>query len=615
MNSRQRKRFFIFLLFPVLIAIPILAEDLIVKIIGAVLTLIYVGLLIFIRDSLTLDKKFSIGDELISDKSSDSHEDVDSSYEVLKRENTTEIITQHNLDQYKTSPKIQINPEDLALKYKEIANEVLPAGGNHTAQFGFALEKILTLIHESFEAYTSIFFWYNKKRDQLSIEKHISNSKEVIKTKLDAANDILSQIIEKNEPIYLSNIPVAVEADLIRYYNSPQGIRGFAGVPLYYENSLIGILAIDSKVEEKFGIETIFSLGRYVRLITILISHFEEKYDESTAQERLRGIVQLMNISAVAETEQELFNQLDKPIDSLVNWDAMVVIFFNSQTQKFYTAKVFNKRSIKYIGENLEVDLQGTLSGKSILNGAPVNIEDMSSIEMHRYSKIEDTTYEGSFLAVPIVFKEQVYGLICLEALKKKAYSNDEVNFLKNAVKIISFIIDSFTTQKMLKKFIAIDIQTNVMNTHTFSERMQIDLLRAKELKLPSALALIKIDEFLEHESLFDSDPFPKTVTTLVDILKRETNIFSSIGKTSEKTFAVFFLNTNAKDVFIWAEKLRQYISKQTIALTSRQITFTVSIGVASSSGKSDYQEILNNARLALQKALESGGNKVRNIN
>ncbi len=615
MNSRQRKRFLIFLLFPVLISIPILADDLVIKIIGALLTLIYVGLLIFLRDSFSESGSFKIGEELISGKTDATEKDIDSSFEVIKKENTVEIITQDNLDQYKTLPKIQIDHEDVAQRYKEIINEITPGNGNHTAQFAFALDKILTLIKEAFDAYTAIFFWYNKKRDQLTIEKSITNSKEIIHTKLDVANDILSRIIEKNEPIYLSTIPVAVEPELIRYYNCAQGIKGFAGVPLYYDNNLIGILAIDSKEEEKYGIETIFSLGRYVRLITILISHFEEKYDESVAQDRLRGVAQLMKISSQIESEQELFNQLDKAIEIMVQWDAMTVIYFNNHSQKFYAAKVFNKRSIKYIGENLEIDLQGTLTGKSILNGAPLNIDDMSTIDKPRYSDKEDTTYEGSFLAIPIIFKEQVYGLICLEALKKKAYSSDEVNFLKDAVKIIAFIIDSFTTQRMLKKFISIDIQTNVMNTHTFFERMQIDLLRGKELKLPSALALIKIDDFLENDTFFDSNPFPKILTTLVDILKRETNIFCTIGKTNERTFAVFFMNANAKDVFIWAEKLRQYVSKQTIALTSRQITFSVSIGIASSTNKADYQEILNNARLALNKALESGGNKVRNIN
>ncbi|MDP3830688.1 MAG: diguanylate cyclase, partial [Ignavibacteriaceae bacterium] len=73
--------------------------------------------------------------------------------------------------------------------------------------------------------------------------------------------------------------------------------------------------------------------------------------------------------------------------------------------------------------------------------------------------------------------------------------------------------------------------------------------------------------------------------------------------------------NSFSKDVFLWAEKLRVRIARQTIAVVSKQSTFTVSIGVASTSDKTDVEEVIHNADLALQKALESGGNKVRNIN
>jgi diguanylate cyclase (GGDEF)-like protein len=73
--------------------------------------------------------------------------------------------------------------------------------------------------------------------------------------------------------------------------------------------------------------------------------------------------------------------------------------------------------------------------------------------------------------------------------------------------------------------------------------------------------------------------------------------------------------NTNTKDVFLWAEKLRVKIARKPIAVVSKQTTFTVSIGVASTHNKIDVDEVLYNADLALKKALEKGGNAVRNIN
>ena len=63
-------------------------------------------------------------------------------------------------------------------------------------------------------------------------------------------DDVLSKIVETGEPELLTDISRAAEADVIRYYDSPQGIRSFAGAPVFYNDELIAILAIDSKVED-----------------------------------------------------------------------------------------------------------------------------------------------------------------------------------------------------------------------------------------------------------------------------------------------------------------------------------------------------------------------------
>ena len=35
---------------------------------------------------------------------------------------------------------------------------------------------MLTVIKEAYSAHTAIFFWYNKKKEKLSIEKYVSTS-------------------------------------------------------------------------------------------------------------------------------------------------------------------------------------------------------------------------------------------------------------------------------------------------------------------------------------------------------------------------------------------------------------------------------------------------------
>jgi diguanylate cyclase (GGDEF)-like protein len=574
-----------------------------------------VAFIIFFRDTSHFDKNFlNKNDEDLTEPVGDQ-ENFNESFEIVSRTKNIDVITADNYTPDFKLSKTTLKPHDLKERFEEIANESLPQGIGNDGQFTFVLEKMLAVIKEAFSANSAIFFWYNKKKEKLTIEKYISNSTDFSNRKFDVEDDILSKIVQKGEPELLSDISSAAEVDVIRYYNSPQNIRSFVGVPLFYDKNLIAIIAIDSKVEDAFGIETIFSLGRFVRLITMLINIFEEKYTESVSQQRLKGLLNLIKPDHKIENINDLSNSIQEAVSLLIPWDAFVFVYFLPVEQKFKTVKICNNTSLKYIGENLEIDLNGTLVGKSIVTGMPVKIDDTSINEYVRFSKMEDVSFDGSFLALPLIYNNQNYGVFCFESLKKNAYTNTDVQFLKNAYNIISFIIYSFSTQALYKSYLNIDIETKTLTADSLKERMTSDLLKGELLKIPCSIALIRIDDFLEQESLFDGNPFPNVLATITETISKEMTPLNILGRISERVFGVFFFNATTKDVFLWSEKLRVKIARQPIAVVSKQTTYTVSIGVASATNKGSAEEIIYNADLALQKALEKGGNTVRNIN
>jgi diguanylate cyclase (GGDEF)-like protein len=617
MDRRQKKRILIFSLVPVLAAILFLTNDPIIRFITIAVIIIYVAFIIFLRDSIRFDKSFESlePEEEIDDLVSEPKHDFQDSFQIVSKNKAPEVITADNyVPEYRAS-KTTLKPPDLKKRFEEIANENAPEDLGHDGQFGFVLEKMLTVIKEAYAANTAIFFWYNKKKEKLSIERYVSNSKEIERKKLDIEDDILSKIVEKGEPELLSDISPAAEADVIRYYTAIQGIRSFVGVPLFYDKSLIAIIAIDSIVGDAFGIETIYALGRFVRVLTMIISIFEEKHSDTVSQKRLTGLLNLIGPESKFENDTDLINTIHNSVGFLLSWDAFAFVYYNPHDQKFSTAKILNNTSLKYIGENLEIDFNGTLVGKCIITGIPVKIDDTSGDQYKRYSKAEDVSFDGSFLAMPLVYNTQNYGVLCFESLKKNAFSNADVQFLKSAMNILSFVIYSYSTQSLLKSYLAVDVETKALNIENFKERLSADLIKAEQVKVSGAVALIRIDDFLEQESLFDGNPLPKVLIAVAQVIKNEMTPMNLFGRIGEKVFAVYFFNSNTKEVFLWAEKLRVKIARNPIAVVTKQTTFTISVGVASSGGKTDVDEVLHNADLALQKALERGGNTVRNIN
>jgi len=100
-------------------------------------------------------------------------------------------------------------------------------------------------------------------------------------------------------------------------------------------------------------------------------------------------------------------------------------------------------------------------------------------------------------------------------------------------------------------------VETHALNSSTFKERVSVDLLKAEQLKVPGAVALIRIDNFLEQESLFEGNPFPKVLSSVSDLIAKDITPLAIFGRLEEKVFGVYFFNSSAKDIFIWAEKLR----------------------------------------------------------
>ncbi len=617
MDTRKRNRIIIFLIAPFLASFLFFAEDLIFRIIIIALLIIYVAFLIFLRDSIKFEGPYVAKSSPVEEDSlpEGPHQEFDESFKIVSKNRDIEIITADNYVPELRHSKITLKPPDLKERFEEIANESLPEGIGQDGQFTFVLEKILTVIKEAYNANTAIFFWYNKKKEKLSIERFVSNSTEIERRKFDIEDDILSKIVQLGEPELLSDISPAAESDVIRYYTTAQGIRSFVGVPLFYDKQLIAIIALDSKMGDMFGIETIYALGRFVRVLTMIITIFEEKHTDSISQQRLKGLLNLITQDQKFESAEDLISSLQNSMNFLLSWDAFAFVFFHPVSQKFKTFKIINNTSLKYVGEDLDIELNGTLVGKSIITGIPIKIDDTSSGNYVRFSKVESVSFDGSFLAIPVVYNNQNYGVLCFESLKKNVYTNQDVQFLKSAVSIFSYIIYSFSTQTLLKSFLALDIETRTLNAETFKERLASDLYKASQLKIPGALALIRIDDFLEQESLFDGNPFPRVLQAVTETINEEMTPFNIFGRLSEKVFAVYFFNANTKDVFLWAEKLRVKIARKPIAVVSKQTTYTVSIGVASANGKVNADEIIFNADLALQKALEKGGNTVRNIN
>ncbi|MDA3861531.1 MAG: diguanylate cyclase, partial [Melioribacteraceae bacterium] len=255
-----------------------------------------------------------------------------------------------------------------------------------------------------------------------------------------------------------------------------------------------------------------------------------------------------------------------------------------------------------------------TLVGRAIVEGTSIKIDDTTNEKLARFSKDEDITFGGSFLAIPLSYDGQIYGLFCFDSLKTGVYSNADLAFIKKAIKIFSYIIYSFSNQKILKSLLSVDVETKLLNGKSFLNLANSDLMKAKSVNVPSTLAIIKIDKFIDDESLFEGNPFPKVLKSITDMIKDASTKQNFVGRISRDVIGISFFNADSKDVFLWSEKLRIKIARTPVVVSTKQTTYTVSVGIAAAHETMDINALFENAELALKKAIEKGGNSVKNI-
>jgi len=209
MDRRQKKRVLIFLLVPVLAAFLFITDDLLIRVIIITLIIIYVAFIIFLRDSVRFQGGYSISEDEGEQYAAPPSPEFEESFRIISKTKDVDVITETAYPPDFGGPKVTLKPPDLKEKFEEIANEQIPKGIGHDEQFAFVLEKMLTVIKEAYDANTAIFFWYNKKKEKLTVEKFVSNSDELTRRKFDLEDDILSKIVQSGEPELLSDISPA----------------------------------------------------------------------------------------------------------------------------------------------------------------------------------------------------------------------------------------------------------------------------------------------------------------------------------------------------------------------------------------------------------------------
>lgn len=492
--------------------------------------------------------------------------------------------------------------------------------------FVLMLSELLELLREHVEAQSALFFWMNSRKQHLVLEcaslDDFAFKYLVHERRYSIENDAVSKTAVRGEPQLIQRIAPQAEYDLIPYYTDVIGVRSFAAMPVFFGDSLVAVVAVDSLIEDQFSAETLRLLTEYSRLISGLVRSYIETYDLLSSARTLESARKLHQLSSVDfslhaprdadRTGEYILRALSEAASELIDWEWFATISFDIAHRTWGIHNLQTKSSETYIAPKTRIDLTESLIGKCLRTGKSERIDSLTQQSV-RFSVEEDRerSVGHSFLVIPIRTSQKNYGALAIEHSDSARFTDVDIEALEHLTRSAAAALEILALSEIVQDRALTDILTGVLNKRGFDERLGEELARAKEFDEPLSVILFEIDDIVQFAERFNQEDLDTILLALTGVLQYLKQPYDVLARVGEYTFAVLLVKMTDEEAYLWSEKVRQKIVSEVIALGRKSFSITTSIGLAGARRNSTTDDILTSAKMALDKAKERGGNEV----
>jgi diguanylate cyclase (GGDEF)-like protein/PAS domain S-box-containing protein len=219
-----------------------------------------------------------------------------------------------------------------------------------------------------------------------------------------------------------------------------------------------------------------------------------------------------------------------------------------------------------------------------------------------------------SFLGVPVVFREQVTGLIALYNFSSRSFTDDDARIAELFASQVAIATDNSRRVEQMEHQAVTDQLTGLYNRRAFAQMGEREVGRARRYQRPLALILVDLDHFKDVNDTYGhlvGDHVLRILTERVTKTTRATDIVCRYGG---EEFLVLMPEAGRDEALSMAERLREEVSRMTVVTEGSTLSLTISLGVASfePTSEEDIETLISRADRAMYQAKAAGRNTVR---
>ena len=260
---------------------------------------------------------------------------------------------------------------------------------------------------------------YSEKRQDLRIRFAVGHREEVVRNLSIALGEgITGAAAAQREPILVRDVRTDP-----RYLNALDAVRSELAVPMLARNMLVGVIDVQSTREHAYS--------EYDRaLLRLMASRVASSIDNARLYRRaerqnrtLRTLARISHEFASILELDELLNKIAATIRSLINYDAFSILLVDEQQKVLrHRVSVRHDRRVKID----HVPLGKGLTGAAAESREVVLVDDTSTDPRYIASHPDIR----SEVAVPLIVKDRVVGVMDLESDRVAYFTEDHVRTL-----------------------------------------------------------------------------------------------------------------------------------------------------------------------------------------
>jgi sigma-B regulation protein RsbU (phosphoserine phosphatase) len=341
---------------------------------------------------------------------------------------------------------------------------------NTTLDLNTLLQRVAEMLKRLMDYEVFAILLLNEKTQELRVRFQVGHPPDVAeRIRIKVGQGVTGKAVQLREPVLVND--VRAEENFI---NSAPGVRSELAVPLIAKNKVIGVLDVEAAQPGAFNAE-------HVRVLTLFASRIAVGIENARLYTRMsRQTRQLILLTEISRELTSILNvdQLLKRIADLltriIDYQMFSILLLDpSGTVLQHRFSLRFKESVQL---KHEIPLGKGLVGHAAQNRQAVLAPDVS--KDRRY--IEANPETRSELAIPLIYKDKVIGVLDVEHTKRNYFNEDHVRTMTTMAAQVAIAIENATLYERIARQ---------------EKRMEHDLALARELQLrllPPKLPVLK---------------------------------------------------------------------------------------------------------------------------